>query len=316
MVTRILSSLIIITWSSCADARRASIGLSDPVLQPKFVTPVVNPLDPSFLYNISTGYIEVSVSTGSAETGLVSPDGRPLSTAILGYGTPELGYTWPGRTFEVQKDEMLQVKWLNKIPIDPGYLLKGKDNGLHGNFEGKSVIDFTIRWSYGLPRYELYSVEEHGTPIVTHLHGGHVISSSDGNPGHFFSPDFAIKGPFWENEVYSYDNSQPAAPLFYHDHALGMTRLNVYSGLTGFYIIRDDIDTGKPDNILRLPTYPYELPLAIEDRMFKENGELFYPAFRGDPFYEDFIIGEGATIPQSLPSSLAEFFGDHMVVNG
>ena len=55
--------------------------------------------------------------------------------------------------------------------------------------------------------------------------------------------------------------------------------------------------------------------------MFKDNGELFYPAFPGDPFYEDFITGEGATLPPAIfpgggPTGLAEFFGDHMVVNG
>ena len=55
--------------------------------------------------------------------------------------------------------------------------------------------------------------------------------------------------------------------------------------------------------------------------MFKDNGELFYPAFPGDPFYADFITGEGAILPPGLfpdggPTGLAEFFGDHMVVNG
>jgi len=65
--------------------------------------------------------------------------------------------------------------------------------------------------------------------------------------------------------------------------------LNVYAGLAGFYLIRDEKDTGKADNPLKLPAFPYEIPLVAQDRMFKENGELFYPAFKGDPFYGDFI---------------------------
>jgi FtsP/CotA-like multicopper oxidase with cupredoxin domain len=118
-----------------------------------------------------------------------------------------------------------------------------------------------------------------------------------------------------------YDNSQPAGTVWYHDHALGITRLNVYAGMAGFYIIRDKFDTGDFKNRLDLPAYPYEAAFAIQDKMFKDNGELFYPAFPGDPFYDDFITGEGAVLPPDKfpgggPTALAEFFGDHMVVNG
>jgi FtsP/CotA-like multicopper oxidase with cupredoxin domain len=91
--------------------------------------------------------------------------------------------------------------------------------------------------------------------------------------------------------------------------------------MAGFYIIRDDDDTGLFGNPLDLPAFPYEAAFAIQDKMFKDNGELFYPAFPGDPFYDDFITGEGAVLPPGQfpgggPTGLAEFFGDHMVVNG
>lgn len=102
-----------------------------------------------------------------------------------------------------------------------------------------------------------------------------------------------------------------------HTPRLVLHSLNVHAGLAGFYIVRDDMDTGRPDNPLRLPAYPYELPLMIQDRMFKETGELFYPAFPGDPYYADFITDQGAQLPDpDAPTALAEFFGDHMVVNG
>jgi spore coat protein A, manganese oxidase len=158
--------------------------------------------------------------------------------------------------------------------------LTGKDNTElgFGDYTGRSVVDTSFHWAYSLPGYEKYSIEENGTPIVPHLHGGHNNAPYDGNPEYFFSPGFEVRGPDWEREVY-----------VYHDHALGITRLSVYAGMAGFYISRDHQDTGTVDNPLGLPAFPYEVPLVIQDRMFKENGELFYPAFQGDPYYEDFI---------------------------
>jgi spore coat protein A len=130
-----------------------------------------------------------------------------------------------------------------------------------------------------------------------------------------------VKGPLWRSEIYPYENTQPAGALWYHDHALGITRLNVYAGMVGFYIMRDESDTGKPDNPLGLPAAPYEVALAMQDKMFKEDGSLFYPSFPGEPGYEDYIVGEGAVLPEDVfpnggASALAEFFGDFMVVNG
>lgn len=86
--------------------------------------------------------------------------------------------------------------------------------------------------------------------------------------------------------------------------------------MAGFYILRDEEDTGATDNPLMLPAFPYEVPLAIQDRMFKENGELFYPSHHGDPYWVDFVDGEGATIGTDDPSAMAEMFGDIMTVNG
>jgi FtsP/CotA-like multicopper oxidase with cupredoxin domain len=297
-------------------------GLSDPAIQPKFQTYVPNALDPGFIYDTSKGKIKVAVGQTVQMTGLVAPDGvTPVPTTVWGYGDDKL-YTWPGRTFQVRSYEPLEVKWenrLNKLP----YLLTGKDNTSlgHGDYTGRSVVDTNLHWAYALHGYEDYTIEKDGTPIVAHLHGGHTDYQFDGNPEFFFSPNYTIYGPQWVDKKYLYKNDQGAGTLWYHDHALGITRLNVYTGMAGFYIVRDDVDTGLPDNPLGLPAYPYELAYAIQDRMFKNNGELFYPAFPGDPFYEGFITEEGATLPPAAfpgggPTALAEFFGDHMVVNG
>jgi spore coat protein A len=93
---------------------------------------------------------------------------------------------------------------------------------------------------------------------------------------------------------YYYPNNQEAAALWYHDHALGITRLNIYAGLFGLFIIRDDFEDG-----LNLPKGKYEIPLILYDRIFDREGQLFYPV-SGDP--------------QS--PWVSEVFGNAVLVNG
>ncbi len=302
-------------------------GLSDPAMQPKFANAVQNALDPGFIYNPKKGKIKVAVGQTVQYTGLVAPDGvTPVPTTVWGYGDKQF-YTWPGRTFQVRSHEPLEVKWENRLIDAAGlplpYLITGKDNTAigFGDYTGRSVVDTNLHWAYSLHGYTQYSIATNGVPIVPHVHGGHTDFQFDGNPEFFFSPGWGVRGPQWVEKKYLYDNSQPAGTVWYHDHALGITRLNVYTGMAGFYIIRDNDDTGLPGNMMSLPAFPYEAAFAIQDRMFKDNGEFFYPAFPGDPFYADFITGEGAILPSVQfpgggPTGLAEFFGDHMVVNG
>ncbi|MGB5344039.1 MAG: multicopper oxidase domain-containing protein [Thermoanaerobaculia bacterium] len=322
-------------WVRKAWAETQGPGLSDPFEQPKFMNPVPNALDPGFIYQTQrTGKIhkiKVAVGQSVQMTGLVGPDGvTPVPTTVWGYGDKQF-YTWPGRTFEMKSYEPLEVKWENRLLDAAGfplpYLITGKDNSslFDGDpaydFTGRSVVDTSLHWAYSLHGYEQYSIATNGVPIVAHVHGGHSDFQFDGNPEFFFNPGWTVRGPQWVEKKYLYDNSQPAGTVWYHDHALGITRLNVYTGMAGFYIIRDDFDTGMVGNELDLPAFPYEAAFAIQDRMFKDNGEFFYPAFPGDPFYADFITDEGAILPDPPfigggPTGLAEFFGDHMVVNG
>ncbi|MEJ2615155.1 MAG: multicopper oxidase domain-containing protein, partial [Ignavibacteriaceae bacterium] len=162
-------------------------------------------------------------------------------------------------------------------------------------------------------------------PVVAHLHGGHTESASDGLPEAWFTQGFADKGNYFVKERYKYDNDQESATLWYHDHALGITRLNVYAGLAGFYLLRDDYEEKLiSQNVV--PGGDYEIEIVIQDRMFDSNGELFWPAYPGDPAYEDFITDEGADLtrfddgfvhfPDGGPTALAEFFGDFILVNG
>jgi FtsP/CotA-like multicopper oxidase with cupredoxin domain len=291
--------------------------LSDPAEQPMFVNFVPNALDPGFMFDTSSGKVDVEVGQSIQQTGLVDSYGNLLSTTIWGYGSPAVGrrrsgsYTWPGRTFEVRSSEPVEVKWKNKLDRLP----------MPVTSFGRPVVDTSLHWAYSLHGYEGFSIEKDGVPIVPHVHGGHTDFQYDGNPEFFFSPGYKVRGPQWVDKKFLYRNDQPAGTVWYHDHALGITRLNVYAGMAGFFIIRDDFDTGQPGNPLSLPTFPYEAAFAIQDKMFHDDGSLFYPAYPGDPFYDDFITGEGAVLPPDIfpgggPTALAEFFGDHMVVNG
>ncbi|KPJ74227.1 MAG: hypothetical protein AMJ54_17245, partial [Deltaproteobacteria bacterium SG8_13] len=294
-----------------AFAAPAAVGLSDPALQPKFATAVPDALAPSFKWVPKRGKIKVAVGPSVQQAGLVDPvTATPLNTPVFGYGLPNLGYTWPGRTFEVRSNEPLEVKWENKL-LDP----------LGAFLPHLLPVDTSLHWAYSLMGYTQFTIANAGIPIVSHLHGGHSDFQYDGNPEFFFSPGWGVKGPQWVEKKYIYQNDQPCFNLCYHDHALGITRLNVYAGMAGFYFVRDDFDTGLPGNPLDLPAWPYEKAYAIQDRMFRDTGDLFYPAFPGDPYYDDFITGEGAVLPPDIfpgggPTALAEFFGDHMVVNG
>jgi len=306
----------------------AMLGLSDPFVQPKFAYPVPDAMAPGFKYITNAmGEYKVKMREAMHMTGLVDPaTNQLLTTPVWGYEDGNLKPstpTWPGKTFEVKSASAVggqpttKVSWYNKLK---------RKNASH-----LLPVDTTMHWCYSLENYKNYSIANDGVPLITHLHGGHTDYPFDGNPEYFHSPGEKITGPQWNDVAggftndFIYDNDVPAGNLWYHDHALGLTRLNVYAGLAGFYFVRDDEDTGQPGNPLGLPAWPYEKAYAIQDRMFRDTGELFYPAFPGEPFYDDFILDEmGNNIldafpdqfPGGGPTALAEFFGDHMVVNG
>lgn len=324
---------LILPWhfNRKAYAEALAVGLSDPAIQPKFVEMAPNALDPGFLFKdlnekghpAHTPNFSIRAREVVQETGLVNQrNGRKLKTKVWGYGNETV--SWPGQTIQVMSpsaggaDETV-VRWENE--------LQGKKHLL--------PVDTNLHWCYALHGnssvngvdYRQYSIKKNGVPLITHLHGGKSDFQFDGNPEFFYSPDGEVKGPQWDfvdggfTNTFRYNNNVAAGNLWYHDHALGITRLNVYAGLAGFYFIRDEFDTGLEDNPLGLPAFPYELAYAIQDRMFLDNGELFYSAFPGDPFYDDFITDEGVILPPGEfpgggPTALAEFFGDHMVVNG
>ena len=307
--------LVPFKWTPKASALVPPSTYLDPLTQPKFRIEVPNALAPSFKYpKISLPNRDL-YRVGTFQTqqalGLVKPGTTTqLNTKLFAYGTTRWNSTYPGRTFEVQSNRPANVLWTNDL-----YEIRNRRITPLNHF---LPVDETLHWAYGDSNMRLgtnFSLAKDGVPIVPHVHGGHSESDSDGNPEYWFSPLWKARGPRWVKKTYNYDNDQEAGTIWYHDHSLGITRLNVYSGMAGFYIIRDDKDTGKPDNPFGLPAYPYENALAVQDRSFDAEGQLTLP-------YTPEEVGEIFEYPQEVidelptPTAAAEFFGDHILVNG
>ena len=139
--------------------------------------------------------------------------------------------------------------------------------------EARSGEAVTVEWANALPAQHFlpvdYTLEGAGRSLppvraVVHLHGGRVPAASDGNP-----EGWSVPG---QSQTFHYPNRQEAALLFYHDHAMGLNRLNIYAGLFGLYILRD-----TAEEALNLPRGEYEIPLALCDRWLDPRGQLYYP---------------------------------------
>jgi len=201
-------------------------------------------------------------------------------TTVWGYNG-----MYPGPTFEVRRDHPIFVKWINCLPLE--HLLP---------------VDSTVHGA---------QPDQPSVRTVVHLHGGRVRPENDGYPEAWFTREFKNVGTKFLHKIYYYPNCQRPTTLWYHDHALGITRLNVYAGLAGFYLIRDE-----QEERLNLPKGKFEVPLVIQDRSFYPDGELFYPQQPGN---------EPPPSPQPPPpidpilpnpSIVPEFFGNTILVNG
>ncbi|MBM3553537.1 MAG: hypothetical protein FJX45_17755 [Alphaproteobacteria bacterium] len=230
--------------------------------------------------------------------GLEDSSGNPLYTKVWSYqwlkdGSPVSSASYLGPTIIAEQGAPVQVSWLNNLTAN----LLPIDESIH----------------------KADPMAEGAVPLVTHLHGGHSDAASDGYPEAWFTNNFAETGAAWGTPVYTYDNTQQAATLWYHDHTLGYTPQNVYGGLAGFYLLRDqNYDRLTAAKIL--PSGQYEVGMAIQDRAFTSDGQLYMPGASLDdpiPGTEDTV---GDVLPPDyngpLPTALPEFFGDFNLVNG
>jgi FtsP/CotA-like multicopper oxidase with cupredoxin domain len=294
----------------------------------------------------------------------ILPAGFPKTT-VWSYGAvgrPETR-NYPAFTIENLKGIPTRVKWVNGLVDKKGKFLPHL-----------LPVDQTLHWA-NPPRYPcMHDHAGTGTdcrpgpetpaevlqapytgpvPIITHVHGAHVQPDSDGYPEAWYLPDaknipkgYARHGTRFDQipsaryergaATFQYRNDQPSTTLWYHDHTLGMTRVNVYAGPAGFYLVRElkDALLGLPgpaplpgldpngNPLVRRLTR--EIPIVIQDRSFNRDGSLFYPDNR------DFFEGlEPRTLAKKVgiefspvdDSDIApiwnpEFFGNTMVVNG
>jgi FtsP/CotA-like multicopper oxidase with cupredoxin domain len=278
-----------------------------------------------------------------------------LSTTVWGYGSVDAPTTfnYPAFTIEAKWRRPVAVEWRNELvdgnghflphllPVDPTLHWANPPGGTSGR-DDRPDFD-TTPGRYTGP-----------VPIVTHLHGAeHVGDESDGYAEAWFLPDagnipagYATEGtwydffkskaaaryglPAWQpgGSTFVYPNDQRASTLWFHDHTLGMTRLNVYAGPAGFYLIRGGPDAVVLDSATGLPgslpgpapragdrgnKHYREIPIVVQDRSFDEDGSLFYPASR--TFFDD---AGPDYIPDTDVSPIwnPEFFGNVIVVNG
>jgi len=156
-----------------------------------------------------------------------------LPTKLWGYNGQ-----FPGPTIEARRGEPLLVEWINALPSKHFLPI---DRTLHGAEHDKPEVR-----------------------AVTHVHGARVDAKNDGFPEDWYTPGHST--------LYHYPNSQDAGTLWYHDHAMGITRLNIYAGLLGAYIVRDD-----EEQALDLPSGECDIPLLLCDRLVAQDGQLYYP---------------------------------------
>jgi len=340
-------------------------GTQDPTQIPKYQLPlVIPPAMPrsSVIYSDHQPIDYYEIAMRQFRQQILPP---PFNeTTVWGYGSIRKSgtvaqggsFNYPSFTIEAQVNRPVRVKWINGLVDDEG-------NFLPHLF----AVDQTLHWANPPgPRDSMGTDPTPYTgpvPMIPHLHGGFSNQEDDGYPEAWFLPDarnipegFATTGTFYDRYkessplgklwkpglvVFQYPNNQRAATAWYHDHALGMTRLNVYAGPAGFFLLRggpDDVVLRKRGNALVHAVLPgpspklgdnrnkryYEIPIAIQDRSFNEDGSLFFPSDRA--FFEGldpsqlqipFIPDMACAGPSDVsPIWNPEFFGNTMVVNG
>jgi FtsP/CotA-like multicopper oxidase with cupredoxin domain len=336
-------------------------GTLDPEAVTKFTTPVLIPpaMPRAGKVKVKGGknidYYEIAMRQFQQQ---ILPAGLPPTT-VWGYGPNPASvqggpviFNAPSLSIEAKYNRPVRIKWINELVDGQGnYLphLLPVDQTLHWANPPGGTAGRDMR-----PEFDSTPGPYTGpVPIVTHLHGAvGVGDESDGYAEAWYLPaaadipaGYATAGTWYDFfagkaeakfleiwgpgfATFQYPNPDRASANWYHDHTLGMTRLNVYAGPAGFYIIRGgpqdvvlDSRTGAPAT---LPgpapavgdpagvTY-YEIPLAIQDRSFNEDGSLFYPDSR--EFFDE-IVGEFIPDGEFSPIWNPEFFGNMIIVNG
>jgi len=290
----------------------------NPFTIPKFVNQLTGPppvYEPDSSGNYSVDMVAfdqqilppMDFGAGIIENKTTRVWGYGGNATVFGGTTATYMMSSPGPTFEVLKGVPIRVNWTNMITEQQPFAV---DPTLHW----ANPTNLPMPYPYPTPPAPFPAfppgipAAQSPVPLVTHLHGGEVPPVSDGGPDAWWT-NSGIQGPGYSSAVpttnnsavYYYPNINPASTLWYHDHALGITRLNVMSGLAGFYIVRDNNATTDPIAPL-LPTGKYDMPLVFQDRSFFTDGSFNFPSL--------------GVQPQKHPYWVPEFFGDTIMVNG
>jgi FtsP/CotA-like multicopper oxidase with cupredoxin domain len=344
-------------------------GTLDPSDITKYVTPLlippVMPKAGTSMGGKRIDHYEISMRQFQQQ---ILPAGMPKTT-VWGYGAVKsaskrglLVHNAPSLTIETRWNRPVRIKWINELvdadgnflphllPVDPTLHWANPPQGSDAAY-GSGPRDSRPTFTVTPGRYT------GPVPIVTHVHGAvGVGDESDGYAEAWYLPaahnipaGYASEGTWYDFfagkaaeqfgatwgpgfATFQYPNKQRESTIWYHDHALGMTRLNVYAGPAGFFMVRGGPDgekaivDGRTGTTAVLPgpapiegdafpsnkTY-FEIPIAIQDRSFNMDGSLFYPDTR--EFFDEFT---GPYIPESNVSPIwnPEFFGNTIMVNG
>lgn len=193
---------------------------------------------------------------------------------MFAYGVSKQNATVPGPTIEAMHNVDTYVTWKNHLP-------------------SKHILPWDPTIPTAIP------TTKKGIPTVVHLHGSIGEPESDGHAESWFTNRFAEKGPTWSKKTYHYHNFQQPGNLWYHDHAMGLTRVNLLAGLVGAYIIRHP----EVEAPLGLPFGDeFDRILMVFDRSFRTDGSIYMNSTGNNPSIH----------PQWQP----EYFGDAIIVNG
>ncbi|XP_010926058.1 multicopper oxidase LPR2 isoform X2 [Elaeis guineensis] len=195
------------------------------------------------------------------------------ASRVFAFGTSKETATVPGPTIEGLQGVPTHVTWTNYLP-------------------SRHILPWDPTLSAPRPRTG-------GVPTVVHRHGGVHPPHSDGHSFAWFTSSFSSTGPKWSRPTFSYPNAQPPGSLWYHDHAMALTRVNLLAGLFGAYSLL----APALESPLRLPSGPqFDLPLVVFDRSFLSDGSIYMNSTGNNPDIH----------PQWQP----EYFGDAIIVNG
>ncbi|XP_057525086.1 multicopper oxidase LPR1-like [Amaranthus tricolor] len=195
-------------------------------------------------------------------------------TQVFAYGTSIKKATIPGPTIEAHYGIDTYITWQNHLP-------------------SKHILP----WDRTIPT--AIPPNQEGVPTVVHLHGGIDEPESDGHADAWFTNGFKQRGPHWTKKTYHYHNKQQPGNAWYHDHAMGLTRVNLLAGLAGSYIIRHP----QVEDSLGLPYGDeFDKVLVVCDKDFYRNGSIF--------------LNSTGNNPDIHPEWQPEYFGSVIIVNG